>query len=400
MSTEVAKTFILSGYPDFKNLPWQFPLDHWSNKRELLNNLPQGCSRHTVIYLQLHDKQYAFKELPPEVAQLEFENLQKIKDARLPAVTPVGYVLVNTASLHTSVLITCYLERSIPYRSLFSMEHMSRYREHLLDAIAGLLVQLHLAGIFWGDCSLSNTLFRRDAGLLQAYLVDAETSIAFLKKLAPEYRYDDLKILENNLIGDISNLGIEQINSHLELKDAGAYIIAQYQKLWEELTRDVIIQPDENYRVQERIRAINNLGYSIGSLELIKTDRGGNIRLHVVVTDRYYHRDQVYQYTGLCTEEMQARKMVNEIHELKASLSWRENRNISLTEAAEVWINNFYEPTIKRLEAYLDDRHDPAELYCQILENKWYLSEQAHQDVGHATATGDYIQNHLLKPTS
>lgn len=50
---------------------------------------------------------------------------------------------------------------------------LERYRDHLLDAISGLLVQLHLAGTFWGDCSLSNTLFRRDAGALQAYLVDA-----------------------------------------------------------------------------------------------------------------------------------------------------------------------------------------------------------------------------------
>ena len=45
----------------------------------------------------------------------------------------------------------------------------------MLDAVTQLLVRLHLAGFFWGDCSLSNTLFRRDAGALTAYVVDVET---------------------------------------------------------------------------------------------------------------------------------------------------------------------------------------------------------------------------------
>ena len=42
--------------------------------------------------------------------------------------------------------------------------------------MASLLVDLHLAGVYWGDCSLANTLFRRSGDKIQAYLVDAETS--------------------------------------------------------------------------------------------------------------------------------------------------------------------------------------------------------------------------------
>ena len=40
----------------------------------------------------------------------------------------------------------------------------ARPTDRLLDALVELLVRLHLAGFFWGDCSLSNTLFRLDAG--------------------------------------------------------------------------------------------------------------------------------------------------------------------------------------------------------------------------------------------
>ena len=40
-----------------------------------------------------------------------------------------------------------------------------------------LLVRLHLVGFYWGDVSLSNTLFRRDADAYAAYVVDAGGSL-------------------------------------------------------------------------------------------------------------------------------------------------------------------------------------------------------------------------------
>ena len=69
-----------------------------------------------------------------------------------------------------------------------------------------LLVQLHLAGIYWGDCSLSNTLFRRDAGALQAYLVDAETAEIHPARLSPVLRHHDLEIMVENIDGDLVDL--------------------------------------------------------------------------------------------------------------------------------------------------------------------------------------------------
>ena len=76
------------------------------------------------------------------------------------------------------MLITRHLQFSLPYRALFSHTLRPDTMNRLLDALAALLVRLHLAGFFWGDCSLSNTLFRRDAGAFAAYLVDAETGAA------------------------------------------------------------------------------------------------------------------------------------------------------------------------------------------------------------------------------
>jgi hypothetical protein len=38
-----------------------------------------------------------------------------------------------------------------------------------------------------------------------------------------------------------------------------------------------------------------------------------------------------------------------------------------------------------------------AELYCQLLEHKWYLSERAQRDVGHRASAEDYLKKFLEK---
>ena len=153
-----------------------------------------------------------------------------------------------------------------------------------------------------------------------------------------------------------------------------------------------IIHPSEHYRIQERIQALNNLGFSVGKVELKGTDSGDQLRLRAVVTDRNFHRDQLLSLTGVEAEEMQARKMMNEIQELKATLSQSENRSIPLSVAASRWLKQIYQPTLKRLDVIIDQKSDAAELYTQVLEHKWYMSEKAHHDVGHVTAVQDFIK--------
>jgi hypothetical protein len=135
------------------------------------------------------------------------------------------------------------------------------------------------------------------------------------------------------------------------------------------------------------------LGFSIGEVSLESGDRGDALRLHVVVTDRNFHRDQLFELTGIEVEEMQARLMMNEIQELKATLSRENNRSTPLSAAAYHWLQNIYLPTIEKLQANYGGFNDPGELYCQVLEHKWYLSERAMRDVGHQIAIDDYIKN-------
>jgi hypothetical protein len=387
-----------SGFPDFNDLPWSHPLSEWYSICSRCEEVSRGLSRHPVVFVNFDGSLYAVKELPPGLAQTEFNMLVQIEQSRLPCVTPVGHAKLSTSQGESSVLITRYLEQSIPYRSLFMRSSLDRYREHLLDAMAVLLVQLHLVGIYWGDCSLSNTLFRRDAGALQAYLVDAETAEVHPPRLSPMLRYHDLQIMEENVIGDLANLETAgHLASNIPIHEIGEYIRQRYRSLWEEITRDEIINPDERYRLQERIRALNTLGFSVKDVEIQGDAQGEKLHLRIVVTDRNFHRDQLFELTGLEAEEMQARQMMNEIYELKAYLSQSSNRNVPFSVAANHWLENIYQPVIEHLKPLFDHKGrvdantDPAELYCQILEHKWYLSEGAHHDVGHLAAVEDYL---------
>jgi hypothetical protein len=387
-----------SEQPDFLDLPWSLPLSQWAGRSPRLEEVARGLSRHPVVFANYGGVLYALKELPPDLAKKEFQLLSQMEKARLPVVSPVGHVRTETLQGTSSVLITRFLERSLPYRSLFMSSSLERYRDHLLDAISGLLVQLHLAGTFWGDCSLSNTLFRRDAGALQSYLVDAETAEIYPERLSPALRYQDLETMEENVDSDLADLQVEGLLPQGRLfMDVGASIRLRYQSLWEEITRREVVGHNEHYRIQERIRALNVLGFSIRELLLEEVENGEQLRFRVSVTDRNFHRDQLASLTGIEAEEMQARLMMNEIHELQATLSAGGDSSTPLSAAAYYWLENVYHPAVEKLEPYLGPQQDLPELYCQVLEHKWYLSERARQDVGHQAAVEDFIQSYLPK---
>lgn len=378
--------------PDFLDLPWNLPLSDWVGNSERLEELPRGLSRHPVLFINYDNEIYAFKELPKDLAKKEFDNLMVMKRLRQSCVTPYGYAQTSTINGQYSILITKYLNHSIPFRLLFKESRLVRYRNALLDAIAGLLVQLHLAGIYWGDCSLSNTLFRHDDGALRAYLVDAETAEIYSDHMSPTLRHHDLEIMEDNVNGEMADLVSIDLPSNIPgFDETGAYIRLKYQKLWEEITHEDIIKSEEHYRIQERIRALNDLGFSIGDVELVNTAEGDQLRLRVLVTDQNFHRDLLMNLTGLEAEEMQARKLMNEIHEHKAMLSREKNRSTPISVASYDWLENIYRPTLDRLQPYLGGDMSHAELYCQVLEHKWYMSEVAQHDVGHQIASEDYI---------
>lgn len=387
---------------EFRDLPWDRPLVEWAQYCTQLEEVPRGVSRHPVVFVNEGGSLFAIKELPAGQAEREFSALIEIARRNVPVVAAVDWMTAKTERGESSLLITRYLEGALPYRLLFMQAGLSRYRQHLLDAMAGLLVEIHLAGVFWGDCSLSNTLFRRDAGRLRAYLVDAETAELYPPdEFSPVLRHQDLEIMEEQVDGELRDLLADGLLTPIASEstpvippwDTGAYIRRRYRELWEEITREVTLHPDETYRIQERIRALNALGFSVSGVHLSTTTaEGRQLRLRAMVVDRNYYQSQLHGLTGLEADEAQARQIMNEIQEYKAWLSQRRGRSVPLSVAAYEWLQKVYLPVVAQLAPLAGKRATLAELYCQVLEHKWFLSERQQRDVGHQAAVEDYLR--------
>ena len=203
--------------PDLLFLPWQIPLEDWPDESTVA--LPKGISRHIVRFIRLHGVVYALKETEQPIAQREYDLLHTINELGIPSVEPVGIVsgrFAENGDELKSVLMTRHLEYSLPYRALFSSTLSGETATRLLDALALLLVQLHLNGFSWGDCSLSNTLFRRDAGAFAAYLVDAETGDLH-QTLSDGQRAYDIDLAVTNVTGEFMDLAAADLLSLIHI---------------------------------------------------------------------------------------------------------------------------------------------------------------------------------------
>src|SRR5436190_5651425 len=246
------------GQPTFLDLPWGEPLAQWQSKR--LVEVMRGISRHVVRFVDYDGELFALKELPSRYAEREYRLLRTLAAESMPVVEVVGVVSDRGEEID-SVLITRHLEFAIPYRALFSQGGVPDLRSTLINALADLLVRLHLTGFFWGDCSLSNTLFRRDAGGLSAYLVDAETG-ELHPSLSHGQREHDLMLAAENVAGEMLDVAAEigELPESIDPFETSEAVRRCYDELWTELTRDEVFAPDERYRVDERLTRLNEMG--------------------------------------------------------------------------------------------------------------------------------------------
>ena len=334
---------------------------------------------------------YALKEQAVENARREYEVLLRLEQLALPSVRAIGIAV--RALEDTAVLVTEYLRHSLQYRRLLMRVPLTAggYRERLLDAMASLLVDLHRAGVYWGDCSLSNTLFRRDGGTIQAYLVDAETSEIYAA-LSDGQRAYDLDVLVENVAFGLADLAVYQ--GHPEAMDeqiaAAESVRHRYTALWRELHDQIDIQAGDRFAIQAHIRRLNELGFAIGEIELLPGE-AGTVRLRTAVAQRDFHARELARRTGLVALEGQARLLLNDLREYRAWLTYFERRPVSSVEGASRWQSEVLEPYLDRLRAVIGPGRDPLQAYCDLLEHKWLRSERAQQDLGLEAAFASYV---------
>ena len=373
------------------DLPWELPLKQWQATGYVFRELPVGPSRHLVRFLVANGLVYALKELPETVAETEFEVLRHLEDAGLPAVRALG--LAARSERGDAILVTEYLRHSMQYRRLLMRfrQVSPAYRDRLLDAMALLLVDLHRGGVYWGDCSLANTLFRRDGDTIQAYLVDAETSEVH-PSLSDGQRRFDLDILVENVAFGLADLAAYQgreddIDAAI---GAAEFVRARYEAVWGELYAQPELIPGDRQAIRSRLRRLNDLGFSV-DLEVDPVGPAGSVRIRTAVTTRRYHANELERRTRLRTLEGQARILLNDLAEYHAWLEFYERRAVPPEEAADRWLREVYRPTLAQITGLVGPDRDLVQAYCDVLEHKWLLSELEHRDVGLRAAIESYV---------
>jgi Domain of unknown function (DUF4032)/Lipopolysaccharide kinase (Kdo/WaaP) family len=384
-----------AAHADFLDLPWHEPLEEWDSTR--LVEVPRGIGRHVVRFVDYDGTFFALKELPPEIAAREYKLLRELEARGIAAVDSVGIVGDRDGpggEELPDVLITRYLDFSLPYRLALAGRPDPAQLERLLDAFAQLLVRLHLTGFFWGDCSLSNALFRRDAGELAAYLVDAETG-ELHGRLSDGQRGYDLEIAEENVYGELLDVQAEQGGEdETDPAELAAEIPARYERLWAELTAEEELRPGEQ-QLENRLRRLADLGFDLEEVEIVETDTGFRMRVEPKVVEPGHHRRRLLRLTGLLAQENQARRLLQDIDAYRRTLDATGRPAASEAAAAGAWLAEVFEPALAAIPAELRGKRDPAQLYHELLDHRWFLSEQAGREVPLEDAVASYVDTVL-----
>ena len=381
---------ILPDHPDFLDLPWDSPINEWDHSR--LVDIPTGLHRHPVVFVAYSEGVYAIKELTRKLSNTEYRVLRDLEGATLSSARPAGLVDRTWLDPHTEgsgAVITEFVEHAFPYRTLLSGPGFGGRRNQMLDAVAGLLVELHLAGCFWGDCSLSNVLCRYDGGAIEAIMIDAETS-EIHPALSDGQRSHDLEIMKENVAGEMADIAAMTVAS---LEDAdltlGEDIERRYLGLWDELNEELLISPDEGYRIRERIGRLNSLGFSVHDIDIKPTDKGNLIRMRTHIGGRTFNSDRLRQLTGVEASENQAKIILGDLNYFIAK------QGISTTTGKSVatfkWLTSSYEPFVSRIRDVWAGT-DPVQGYCDFLHHRMVLASARGIDVTNEEAFQSWIE--------
>jgi len=382
---------IRSGHPDFLDLPWELPINEWANER--LVTMPTGIHRHPVRFVAYEEGVYAIKELSRRTAETEYRVLRALEDRSNRTAEAAGLVERGWLDPHdegAGVLITKYVDHAFPYRRLVSGAGFGSRRRHMSDALAGLFVELHMAGCYWGDCSLSNVLYRFDAGQIEAIMIDGETS-ELHDSLSEGQRAQDIEIMMENVAGEMSDVAAEN-GEDIDSADIGlgVDIANRYEALWAELTEELVITRNDVYRIRKRIARINELGFSVEDIDITPAGDGNHVRMITNLGGRTYNSDALRERTGIEASENQARLILSDLNYHLA-----KQGDITATGKAVgtfKWLSQYYEPLTARISREWGGE-DPVQGYCDYLNHRVELASQRQRDVDSFEAYDDWVDS-------
>jgi len=378
-------------------LPWNQPLEQWPEDPALAEK--RGISRHIVRLIRVNDEPdseiYAVKETVSEFANREYAALRELRRLQAPSVDPIAVVEgrkdTNGEELPCA-LATRFLPYSLPYRVVLSGALSPHDILNMANALALLLVRLHLLGFWWGDCSLSNTLFRRDAEGFAAYLVDAETG-EFQKTLSDGQREHDLEIAHFNVAAELEDLALSGVlYPGMDPVRASDTVMKRYRRLWAALRDPQSLDPTDRRAVERAMRQLHDLGFAVEEVSIAIDGENKVLKFQPKLVAAGYHTNRLRELMGLETEELQAKRILASFDRYRARES---NLSTNVNEVAFKWLTEIFNPIVNSVPAEHVGRVEPAQLFHEVLEHRWYLSEAAGHDVGLDFACKTYISEVL-----
>lgn len=378
-------------------LPWNQPLEQWPEDPALAEK--RGISRHIVRLIRANDQPdseiYAVKETVSEFANREYSALRELRRLQAPSVDPIAVVEgrkdTNGEELPCA-LATRFLPYSLPYRVVLSGALSPHDILNMANALALLLVRLHLLGFWWGDCSLSNTLFRRDAEGFAAYLVDAETG-EFQKTLSDGQREHDLEIAHFNVAAELEDLALSGVlYPGMDPVRASDTVMKRYRRLWAALRDPQSLDPTDRRAVERAMRQLHDLGFAVEEVSIAIDGDNKVLKFQPKLVAAGYHTNRLRELMGLETEELQAKRILASFDRYRARES---NLSTNVNEVAFKWLTEIFNPIVNSVPAEHVGRVEPAQLFHEVLEHRWYLSEAAGHDVGLDFACKTYISEVL-----
>lgn len=377
-------------------LSWNIPLEEWPEDPLLAEK--RGISRHIVRLVRSSDDPdaeiYAVKETVAEFANREYKILRELTHLGAPNVQSIAVVegrTDNNGEELPCALVTRFLPYSLPYRVVLSDKSVTAEDVTLMaNALAFLLVRLHLLGFWWGDCSLSNTLFRRDAEGFAAYLVDAETG-EFQKTLSDGQREHDLEIAHFNVAAELEDLQLSGVlYPGLDPVRASSALIKRYHRLWGALRDRQVLDPKDRHAVERAMRQLHDLGFAVEEVSVVVQESDGAEKLifQPKLVAAGYHKNRLRELMGLDTEELQAKRLLASFDRYRGR---EKSPKPPIADSAKRWLDEVFRPTVNLIPADLEGRIEHAQFFHEVLEHRWYLSEKAGHDVGLEFAAKSYV---------
>jgi hypothetical protein len=118
------------------------------------------------------------------------------------------------------------------------------------------------------------------------------------------------------------------------------------------------------------------------------------VRLQPKVVEAGHHARELQSLTGLDVEDNQARRLLNDLASFATSHGIdADDRSV----VAHRWLTEVYEPVTALIPRHFRERLEPAEVFHEVLEHRWFLSERAGCEVGILEATRAYVDEVLAR---